>query len=77
MLRQLRATIGRYTARGLTICDIYGDNELECTRLSLLSIALNVVPADCHVGEVERSIHTIKERLRSCTHGLPFRRLPD
>jgi hypothetical protein len=76
MLRKLRDTIGRYTARGLTICDIHGDNEFECTRLSLLPIALNVVPADCHVGEVERSIRTIKERLRSCAHGLPFRRLP-
>ena len=76
ILRQLRATITRYTTRGLTIRDIHGDNELECIRASILPIALNVVPADSHVGEVERSIRTIKERLRSCAHGLPFRRLP-
>jgi hypothetical protein len=37
---------------------------------------MNVVAADSHVGEVERSIRTIKERLRSCVHGLPFRRVP-
>jgi hypothetical protein len=29
-----------------------------------------------HVGEVERSIRTIKERLRACVHGLPFKRVP-
>jgi hypothetical protein len=37
---------------------------------------LNVVTADDHVGEVERSIRTIKERVRTLIHGLPFRRLP-
>ena len=76
ILRKLRATIKRYTARGLTVCDIHGDNKLECTRASLLPIGLNVVPADSHVGEIECSIRTVKERLRTCAHGLPFRRLP-
>ena len=37
---------------------------------------MNIVPADCHVGEVERSIRTIKQRLRSCIHGLPFHHMP-
>ena len=37
---------------------------------------MNITTADSHVGEVERSIRTIKERLRACVHGLPFRRLP-
>jgi hypothetical protein len=34
------------------------------------------VAADSHVGEVERSIRTIKERSRSTVHGLPYKRLP-
>ena len=76
ILRRLRDVIGRYQARGLTICDVHADSELECVRDSLLPIEMNIVPADCHVGEVERSIRTIKERLRSCAHGLPFKRLP-
>jgi hypothetical protein len=76
ILRQLRDTIKRYTARGFHICNIHGDNELECTRASLLPIELNVVPANSHVGEIERSIRTVKERLRSCAHGLPFKHLP-
>jgi hypothetical protein len=41
-------------------------NELSYTAALLLPIGLNVVPADSHVGEIERSIRTVKERLRSC-----------
>ncbi|KAI2509414.1 Reverse transcriptase (RNA-dependent DNA polymerase) [Fragilaria crotonensis] len=37
---------------------------------------MNIVTTDSHVGEIERSIRTIKERLRSSVHGLPFKRLP-
>ncbi|KAI2502818.1 Reverse transcriptase (RNA-dependent DNA polymerase) [Fragilaria crotonensis] len=76
ILKKLRSIINRYTTRGLVVRDVHADNELECTRASLLPIALNVVPADSHVGEVERSIQTVKERLRSSAHGLPFKRLP-
>lgn len=45
-------------------------------RASMLPIVLIIVPADSHVGEVERSVQTIKERLRSCALGLPFKCLP-
>ncbi len=37
---------------------------------------MNIMPADWTVGEIERSIRTIKERLRSTLHGLPFKRVP-
>ena len=37
---------------------------------------MDIVPADSHVGEIERSDRTLKERTRSCVHGLPFKRLP-
>ena len=76
ILRKLRDVFRPYFARGLRICDVHGDNELECARTKLLPIELNVVSADSHVGEIKRSIRTIKERLRSCAHGLPFKRLP-
>ena len=76
ILRHLRDIFTRYTTRGFTVRDVHGDNELECTRTSILPIGLNIVPADSHVGEIERSIRTVKERLRSCAHGLPFKRLP-
>ena len=76
ILRKIRSAVRLYHLRGLQVCDVHADSELECVREDLQPIALNIVPADSHVGEVERSIRTIKERLRSCAHGLPFKRLP-
>ena len=76
ILREATAAIKMYTARELHVCDIHADNEFECIREDIRPIAMNIIPADSHVGEVERSVHTIKERLRSCVHGLPFKRIP-
>ena len=76
IVKHLKHDIDVYNARGLQVCDIHGDNEFKCARHAILPVAMNIVPADCHVGEVERSIRTMKERLRACAHGLPFKRLP-
>lgn len=76
ILRETHAVIKLYHARGFFVRDLHVDNEFECIRHHLLPIVLNVVPADSHVGEVERSIRTIKERLRATIHGLPFKRVP-
>ena len=71
-----KADIALYAARGFHVRDAHADHEFECARDALRPVVLNIVPPDSHVGEVERSIQTIKERLRSCVHGLPFKRLP-
>jgi hypothetical protein len=76
ILRELKAVINLYTVRGLTVCDVHADQEFACVREEIRPIAMNISTADTHVGDIERSIRTIKERLRSCVHGLPFRRLP-
>jgi len=76
ILREARAVINLYQSRGLVVRDVHADNEFECIRDDIRPIDMNIVPADSHVGEIERSIRTIKERLRSCVHGLPFKRLP-
>jgi hypothetical protein len=76
ILKELKAVIHVYTSRGFVVRDIHGDNEFACIREEVRPVQLNIVPADSHVGEIERSIRTIKERLRSCVHGLPFKRLP-
>jgi len=73
---ELRAVLSLYSARGLTVHDIHADNEFECVREEMRPSNMNVVPADSHVGEIERSIRTVKERMRSTAHGLPFKRLP-
>ena len=76
ILRETLTVIKLYQARGLTISDIHADNEFDCIREHVRPIVMNITPADSHVGEAERSIRTIKERVRACVHGLPFKRLP-
>jgi hypothetical protein len=59
-------------SRGFVVVDVHADAEFECIREHIAPVFLNVVAADAHVGEVERSIRTIKERNRVSVHGLPF-----
>jgi hypothetical protein len=61
------------THKGITCYNC--NSEFEYLRESLRPIALNVVTTDSLVGKAERSIHTIKERLRACVHGLPYKHL--
>jgi hypothetical protein len=72
----LRTVITTYAMRGFKVCDIHGDHEFECVRNAMAPIHMEIVAADSHVGEIERSNRTVKERIRACTHGLPFKRLP-
>ncbi|KAI2499682.1 Reverse transcriptase (RNA-dependent DNA polymerase) [Fragilaria crotonensis] len=76
ILKEITSVISLYQDRGFRVCDVHADNEFECIRNAIRPTEMNIVPADGHVGEVERSIRTIKERLRTCVHGLPFKRLP-
>ena len=76
ILTELRAVLRLYASRGFQVRDILGDHEFECIRADLAPIQVEIVPADSHVGEVERSNRTVQERARACTHGLPFKRLP-
>ena len=76
ILQETRAVLKLYQSRGFEVCDIHADAEFECIREDVRPVELNIVPADSHVGEIERSIRTLKERLRTCVHGLPFQRLP-
>jgi hypothetical protein len=76
IVREMKTVLHLYKCRGFAVRDIHCDVEFACIREIVRPIQLNVVPVDSHVGEIERSIRTIKERLRSCVHGLPFKRLP-
>jgi hypothetical protein len=71
-MREMKAAIKLYESHGFHVCDIQTDSEFECIRHDIRPIELNIVPADSHVGEVERSIRTLKDRLRACVHDLPF-----
>ena len=77
ILNQTRSVIKLYTLRGFHVRDIHADEEFDYIRADVLPInLLNVVAADGHVGEVERSIRPIKARVRACAHGLPYRHIP-
>jgi hypothetical protein len=54
------------------------DGEFEAMRGNLadLEIALNETARDEHVGDIERFIRTLKERMRAIYNSLPFTNMP-
>jgi hypothetical protein len=67
-----------YEARGFEISAVHGDNEfdIKSIRTFLLPALLHIYGKDEHVGTIERSIRTIKERCRTMTHSMPYKRIP-
>ena len=76
LLREIKPVLAMYKSRGFNISDLHADIEFECIRNDVLPSRLNVTAANVHVGEVEQSIRTMKERARTTNHGLPFKCLP-
>ena len=76
ILKELLATCSLYHGRGFQVTDLHADGEFECVTHDLHPVRTRIAPADAHVGEVERSIRVIKERVRCTVQGLPYRRLP-
>jgi hypothetical protein len=52
------------------------DVEFEKLRTLLPHMALNTTAAHEHVGEIERKIRVIKERVRGTFNTLPYKKLP-
>jgi hypothetical protein len=75
-LREIKPVLAMNKSRGFNISDLHADMEFESIRNNVLPSRLNVTAGNNHVGEVERSIRTMKERARTTIHGLPFKRLP-
>ena len=77
LLREIKeAVVALYQSRGYNIPEFHTDMEFRGIRKYVFPTRLNVTAANDHVGKVERSIRTIKERTRTTIHGLPFKRLP-
>jgi hypothetical protein len=72
----VRAATKRYHDRGFAVCGVHADNKLECACEALLPIERKVVPANCHVSKIERSLRMIKERPPLSVYGLPFDHFP-
>ena len=73
---ETQTIISFYAARGINIVRVEGDHEFRTIKKGILPTEINIADADDHVAEVERSIRTIKERVRCLLQGLPFRRVP-
>jgi len=65
-----------YQVSGFRIRQINGDMAYESLRSDLMPVQLVTAPAGEKVPEVERSIRTVKERLRCIVASLPYRKVP-
>jgi hypothetical protein len=67
-----------YKRAGFKIVATLMDGEFEPLRgdLADAEIALNTTARDEHVGDIERFIRTLKERMRANYNTLPFTRIP-
>ena len=76
LLKETKSVINLYQHRGFQVMDIHADKEFECLKEDLRPININIVGADEHVHDIEHSIRTVKDRVRSTVHGLPYKRYP-
>ena len=60
----------------ISISQLNADNEFTVLGGEIGQIMMNIVGAGEHVGNVERSIRTVKEQIRCHIHRLPYRRYP-
>jgi hypothetical protein len=78
MLAGIKHAKQLYKQGGLQVVMTYMDGEFEPMRgeLAALGIGLNEAARDEHVGDFERYIRTVKERVRSTSNTLPYRHVP-
>ena len=67
-----------YKRAGFRVTLSLMDGELEplCGDLADAIVTLNTTGRDKHVGDIERFIRTIKERMRATYNMLPFEKIP-
>ena len=80
LLHALRNTLSIYRRGGLRPRVILADgaftSEYLKTQLQLMGVNLNPTARDEHVGDIERYIRTVKERMRCVYNTLPFDQIP-
>ena len=75
MERGIDKVTSKFTQRGFDITAFNGDNEFEKLREHVSPTPLNIVGRGEHVGTIERSVRTIKERVRCSCQGIPYKRI--
>ena len=77
IITALEKVINKYTCRSFNVTDYHGDNEFDKEQLKdfLQPALLHIYGRKEHVGTIERSVRTVKERFRSTCQGTPFKRM--
>ena len=67
-----------YHSRGFIIDNIHGDNEFNKNDIkkSQLPALFHIYGKDEHVGLIERSNRTVKNKARVITHATPYKKIP-
>ena len=78
ILKCIKGVIAIYRKAGFRVTTALMDGEFVplCWGLAELGVRLNETSRDEHVGDVERYIHTVKERIRAIYNTLPFQKIP-
>jgi hypothetical protein len=78
LMKAIKNVVSIYKRAGFQIEAAMMDGEFTKLRgeLADIGIALNEAARDEHVGEIERFIRTLKERMRSIYNTLPFTNVP-
>ena len=76
LLQCMQSVIQNYNARGFQVQHLRAENKFECLTESICPVLSHITAKNEHVPEVERSIPTVKERVRSEIHTLPFEYYP-
>jgi hypothetical protein len=76
LLEETKTVLDLYQAQAFTVVDIHANMDFECIQNEVRPRLMNLNAHDDHVGEVKRSIRTIKERVHAYVHSMPFKQLP-
>ena len=78
LMKGLKSILQVYQCGGFQVEAALMDGEFGHLRgeLASMGVTLNETSRDEHVGEIERFIRTIKERMRAIYNTLPFQKIP-
>ena len=78
ILKCIKGVVTLYRKAGFKVTTALMDDEFVPLRggLAELGLRLNETSRDEHVGDIERYIRTVKERMRAIYNSLPFQKIP-
>ena len=76
IVKGIKRVINTYENRGFKITDLHADNkfDIDVLKKEIAPITTHIYGRLEHVGTIERSIRTVKERTRAICHSLPYQR---